>query len=807
MKKLLPFLVLCCQFATAQITFNMSDAPVAGQIQRVAIDTVPLPSINFGNKGANQVYDFSNLTVYKYDTVEFRAPTAGQKSTCPNTDAATTLDGINFLLTNTDTPNNKLTLEGFQGQLCPGQTITAAYSQKPEIHRFPTTYQSNFTGTGYLQKTVSAAQVCQSFPVTQVRLTTTVNYTDTTDGWGKVITPVGAYKCLRKQRKEITTTLIEAETFGFWTTVSNTTNTTTRYTYITREAKGSVINFNYDTGNVLQSIQWSMTPPNAPIADFTFVNGANGLVTFTDASDNYPTSWAWTFGDGGTSTSQNPTHTYATNGTYTVCLTATNAGGSSTQVCKQVTVSNAPVTPVANFTSVNPSGGLVNFTDQSTNTPTSWAWTFGDGGTGNTQNPSHVYTANNTYNVCLTATNGAGSNQICKNVVVSGISATNNAPIAVTDTITVTGGSSQIIHVAGNDIDPDNDNLCINLVWGSPFATEYIGGTCDMILYEPDSSFSGADTAYYRVCDDGTPVLCDTGMVIFTVNVLNYPPVAVDDIASVTQPNSTFVNVGTNDSDSNAGDNICVTEVYGSAAFTIAATGNCTTIEFNPDSSFTGNDTCWYVICDNGTPVLCDTARLIVTVNACQLPNVTTTLPNGQQAYTNNPIIVVASYSNASSNTWTVQQPTTGFDTTFLNKDTLRIGAFEAQMDLYFGNVELIICVTAINTCGSQSTCDTVNLLYESINETTLSNISLYPNPSNNILTIDMQNNQDEITRNYASIEVYNTIGEKVLAVNRQTENKLISLNVAGLPNGMYAATITGANNERRTLGRFTVAH
>lgn len=805
MKKLLPFLVLCCQFATAQITFTMSDVPVAGQTQRVAIDTFPLPSVNFGNKGANQVYDFSNLTLYKYDTVEYRVPTNSQKTTCPSADVATTLDGISFLLTNTDTPGNKLTLEGFEGQLCPGQTVSAAYSTKPDVYQFPTNYLSTFSGTGYLQKTVSASQVCQSFPVTSVRLTTNTTYTDTIDGWGKVITPVGAYKCLRKQRKETTTSLIEAQIFGIWNTISNTTSTTIRYSYLTKEGKGSIVNFNYDTANVLQSVQWSMTPPTAPVADFTFVNGANGLVTFTDASDNYPTSWAWTFGDGGTSTAQNPTHTYTTNGTYTVCLIATNAGGSSTQVCKQVTVTNAPIIPVANFSWVNPNGGLVNFTDLSTNTPTGWSWTFGDGGTSTAQNPSHVYAANNTYNVCLVASNTAGNSpQVCKSVVVTGVSAVNNAPIAVTDTLTTTGGSSQIIHVAGNDIDPDGDNLCINAVWGSPYATEYIGGTCDMILYEPDSSFSGADTAYYRVCDDGTPVLCDTGMVIFNVNELNLPPVAVDDAASTTQPNPVTVNVGTNDSDPN-GQNFCVTQVYGSAAFSIAPTGNCTSVLFTPDSSFTGNDTAWYVICDNGTPVLCDTGRLIVTVNACQLPGVTTTLPNGPSSY-NSPLVIIANYSNSLSNSWTIEQLSAGIDTTLFNRDSLRIG-MESQVDLFLGNETLVICVTATNLCGSVSTCDTVTLDYESISETALSNISLYPNPSNNVLTIDMQNNQDDITRNYAAIEVYNSIGEKVLAVNRQGESKVVNVNVAGLPNGMYAATITSANNERRTLGRFTVAH
>lgn len=71
-----------------------------------------------------------------------------------------------------------------------------------------------------------------------------------------------------------------------------------------------------------------------------------------------------------------------------------------------------PVAPVAAFTGTPTSGTAplaVSFTDQSTNSPTSWSWTFGDGGTATTQNPSHSYTTAGSYTVSLTATNSAGS--------------------------------------------------------------------------------------------------------------------------------------------------------------------------------------------------------------------------------------------------------------------------------------------------------------------------------------------------------------------------------------------------------------
>lgn len=70
----------------------------------------------------------------------------------------------------------------------------------------------------------------------------------------------------------------------------------------------------------------------APVAAFNASSSSvceNESITFTDQSTNTPTSWAWDFGDSQTSTDQNPVHSYAAAGNYTVTLTATNAGGNN----------------------------------------------------------------------------------------------------------------------------------------------------------------------------------------------------------------------------------------------------------------------------------------------------------------------------------------------------------------------------------------------------------------------------------------------------------------------------------------------
>ncbi len=91
-------------------------------------------------------------------------------------------------------------------------------------------------------------------------------------------------------------------------------------------------------------------------------------MTFTDSSTNTPTAWSWTFGDSNSSTVQNPSHTYAAVGTYTVALTATNAYGNNTNTkSNYITVGNPPV---ANFSGTPTIGAptlAVTFTDSSTN--------------------------------------------------------------------------------------------------------------------------------------------------------------------------------------------------------------------------------------------------------------------------------------------------------------------------------------------------------------------------------------------------------------------------------------------------------
>jgi PKD repeat protein len=178
----------------------------------------------------------------------------------------------------------------------------------------------------------------------------------------------------------------------------------------------------------------TVTVPNqAPTANFTFSCSGLGC-NFTSTSsdpDGSIASYSWTFGDGGTSTLQNPSHSYAAGGSYTATLRVTdNQGAASTTTSKTVTVTPPNQAPTANFT-FSCSGLGCNFTSTSSDPDgsiASYSWTFGDGGTSTLQNPSHSYAAGGSYTATLRVTDnqGAASATTSKTVTVT---APNQAPV------------------------------------------------------------------------------------------------------------------------------------------------------------------------------------------------------------------------------------------------------------------------------------------------------------------------------------------------------------------------------------------
>jgi PKD repeat protein len=172
-----------------------------------------------------------------------------------------------------------------------------------------------------------------------------------------------------------------------------------------------------------------------PVADFTAspttTTVGTNIAFDSSTSTGSPTIWAWTFGDGATSSSQNPTHPYSSPGTYTVELTVTNANGSNTRTrTGYITIGNpAPVADFSASTTTPAVSAAVTFTDTSTGNPTGWTWTFGDGGT-STNGPlvSHAYNMAGTYTVSLTVTGPGGTHSVTKTSYIVVAAATCTVP-------------------------------------------------------------------------------------------------------------------------------------------------------------------------------------------------------------------------------------------------------------------------------------------------------------------------------------------------------------------------------------------
>ncbi|HEX6084510.1 MAG TPA: PKD domain-containing protein [Thermoanaerobaculia bacterium] len=150
----------------------------------------------------------------------------------------------------------------------------------------------------------------------------------------------------------------------------------------------------------------------------------NDTIQFTDLSGGAPSGWSWSFGDGTTSTQQNPAKKYGGQGTYTVSLTV-NRNGTTATTSRELNVSGAtpgtiPVVALFDASALTAvPGQTVSFNDRSTGSPTQWTWSFGDGASSNAQNPAHAWAAPGNYVVTLTAAKPGSSSQATKQIVVA----------------------------------------------------------------------------------------------------------------------------------------------------------------------------------------------------------------------------------------------------------------------------------------------------------------------------------------------------------------------------------------------------
>ncbi len=234
-----------------------------------------------------------------------------------------------------------------------------------------------------------------------------------------------------------------ADTYSALLTVTDSASDTDTYEIVIKVA---------DRDNVVASATATPTSGAAPL-----------LVSFTCSASGGapPYAYAWDFGDGGSSTNKNPSHTFATAGTYSAVCTVTDSLDATDDAGVEIAVGGANV-PTVSATATPTSGQAplaVHFYSTVTggDTPYTYAWSFGDGGTADVANPVHTFTAGGNYTAQLTVTDN--TDDTATDSVVIHVSADNYpsvslsaspvsgvAPLAVNFTGAVAGGDAPVTY-------------------------------------------------------------------------------------------------------------------------------------------------------------------------------------------------------------------------------------------------------------------------------------------------------------------------------------------------------------------------
>lgn len=174
-------------------------------------------------------------------------------------------------------------------------------------------------------------------------------------------------------------------------------------------------------------------------------------------------AWLWNFGDGNTSTQQDPANVYSTAGTYSVNLAVTSGFGCTNDTTISITIYQGPT---ANFTAPDYGhvGDLLYFQDSSIANPNpiiSWTYDFSDGGFEYAANVQHVFDPEGEYAVSLIVVDDQGcSDTITKIVPVY------HGP-AIPSAFTPNGdGHNDFLMVLGGNFDPNDFNFKVYNNWG-----------------------------------------------------------------------------------------------------------------------------------------------------------------------------------------------------------------------------------------------------------------------------------------------------------------------------------------------------
>ena len=426
--------------------------------------------------------------------------------------------------------------------------------------------------------------------------------------------------------------------------------------------------------------------------------------------------------------------------------------------------------------------------------PNSGTASVSSGGDSIAYTPTANFFGNDTliYRICDT------SGMCDEDTVFIVVTPVNDAPVANPDAITIPEDTPFVtIDVNDNDTDIENDTLAVSAI-GS---LSSINGSAivlmqDSIAYAPAANYFGQDTITYQVCDPGG--LCDTSILVITVtNVPDAPIAAIDRDTTVQNSTNNFIDVQDNDTELD-NETLTTSIVSGPTSGGSATIANGDSINYAPPTSFFGNDTIMYQVCDPGG--LCDTTSVIVYVmDIPDAPEANADMANAMEDGPTVSIDVQANDLDVDNDPFTtalVSGPTSGAMATVADGDSIN---YTPDAD-FFGVDTLMYSI-----CDPGGLCDTAQVLITVANtpDAPVANsdmASVNEDSANNL--IDVQGNDTDVDNDALTTTILagSTSGGTALVVNGDSISYTPAINFVGADTIIYQVCDPGALCDNDTL-------
>jgi hypothetical protein len=528
-----------------------------------------------------------------------------------------------------------------------------------------------------------------------------------------------------------------------------------------------------------------VTPINTPKSGNVGLNDTdpqNDAVTFTQVSN--PSHGTVVFNNDGTFTyTPNQGYTGTDQYVYSKCDNGTPVACDTSTVYITIHAPYIQAEPDINQTLVNtPVSGTVATNDEvlpnSTFTPLG---TMSNGTLVMNPDGTYTYTPNDgfvgtdavEYVVCSPAPISLCDTTTLTIVVTPLYSNLGNTVIAQDDYATTPMNTPVEMCVKCNDSDPNGNTIGQPTIISNPSNGTVVVNPNGTVTYTPNTGFSGEDVYTYFICDNGTPVACDTANAY-----VNVPPITTavnqtytNDDAYVTPINTPKSgNVGLNDTDPQ-NDAVTFTQVSNPSHGTVVF-NNDGTFTYTPNQGYTGTDQYVYSKCDNGTPVACDTSTVYITIHAPYIQ----AEPDINQTLVNTPVSgTVATNDEVLPNSTFTPLGTMSNGTLVMNPD----GTYTyTPNDGFVGTdaVEYVVCSPApISLCDTTTLTIVVTPLYSNLGNTVIAQDDYATTPMNTPVEMCVKCNDSDPNGN--------TIGQPTIISNPSNGTVVVN------PNGTVTYT------------------